>query len=983
MIDINRIIKTVKRGSVFRSSFNLKRSYIEPGEKPSDPAVSPTIPVKPEVEDTQLITPTVPSIPAEISPPEITEREEQILDNWVGKNINVLIGLVGHGEEVEIKNYIEPSFILPGLIKDNSNVYGILSKKIRHRSKNQIDERDANLFVDTILEISGDYQKNIDEAASKERESISNLEIILEEKIMNIIKNQYTGSLEEGVSAFLRNIGVKNFDPKKEQVVALLNGGIKNRFGIPGLTPAKQEAGRDQRLNFFVNNPVHLQPFLENHPELGIKYNASKNDNEKLAVLADFNNNNNSILFQELGKLINELDMSVMKWIAKGSNAILKSRTKAKMPENEEKELSPLDNEDNTATSDIGKGLEGEPLEQQIKKEESNETLMLGISTAAQEYIEEDINRMKELNQLTSQTIMEEYTQRLQQEEKTLNSADKNIIISSYSKGEKLNAFFKYVSEQLEKTYLDKGKLLNSGSRKIVYLNKGKAIVPSDILNKVFNNGMKMSPEQLLENIPKSKEYIEKYKQRVRAGEKESLFTPDWREMCSYKIVLDAFGDLGEIKSRIFDLQKGGTTDPKGVIAKLSMGRDSELLKTFSNVEGIKDPKGNLIPTEPDNIVQKKIYDFVYMTLQQGVKNKNRANKTKPFIVDVAKPMSIYEKKFKKEKELEAASKIKDEVKRNIVEKEIKSTYLRNANNLKAEIGSAYIPLLPYIERNLSQFSTESVVAFVDLFDHHRMKLRNFFDLGQIENNYDPQKRTNTELYYKIRGEVPPKNVQIMIDVYNDHKRSKTQGAISGEDWRVKVLELWGAIDQNDRALKIQAPNVGKARRKRDERIRNANFKVLKYYEGNNNVDVLKNIKDPLKRSEFEQYMKYTWDKVSKLPIKYYSYFKGLAMAEKIIGDKEANLKAEQAKLTDIMKEVNLKKMEINNILGRNGVEKIASSAMKIVFAQYQIVKKKLLKLSKMKQYSYKFASMDTILIEESIIKIKTDFYKLFDRLLR
>ena len=262
------------------------------------------------------------------------------------------------------------------------------------------------------------------------------------------------------------------------------------------------------------------------------------------------------------------------------------------------------------------------------------------------------------------------------------------------------------------------------------------------------------------------------------------------------------------------------------------------------------------------------------------------------------------------------------------------------------------------------------------------MKLRDFFEDGMRENNYDSQKRTNTELYYKIRGEVPPKNVQIMMDVYNNYKKSKTKGAISSKDWRINVLKLWESIDKKDRAVKEQFSKVGKARRKRDERIRDSNFKVLQYYEENNSRDVLKNIKNPLERDEFEKYM-LNWDKVSKLPIKYYSYFKGQALAGKIIEDREAKLKGERGKLTDIMKEVNLEKMKINKILTRHKIPKIASSAMKIVFAQYQIVKKKLLKLSKMKQYSYKFASMDTVLIEESIIKIKTDFYKFFDRLFR
>ena len=1014
MIDINKIIKMVKQGSVFRSSFNLKKAQIAPSARPKDyqivPSTIPTkiAPLKPETEEQSVIMP-VQKAPVEApveALPDITKREEQIMDEWVNKNINTLIDLVGY--QGEVGDYIEPSFVLPSLIEDNPNVYNMLSEKIQNRSENRIGENDANLFVDTLISKTNDYQKSIDEAVKNERESISNLEIILEEKIMNVIDTKYNGTLEEGVSAFLRNIGVKGFNPVKEQVIALLKDGIKYGFGIPGITPSRQEAGRDQRLNFFIRNPVHLQPFLEGYPELGIKYNVLKNDNERIAVLADFNNKNDSILFKELGKLVNELDMSVLKWIARGSNAILKGRTNYKQPKDDDEEgLSPLDNEGNVATSEIGKGLEGVSSEQQIKKEESNKILMKGISTAAQEYIEEDINRMKELNQLTSVTMMEENIQNLRQREermeKELRKASEiknkeerakvkkgiqakyseNVLISNYSKGEKLNAFFKYVSEQMKKTFSNKGKRLNSNMRKMIYRNeKGQAIIPSDILNKIFNDGMPMSQEQVLEKIPKSKEYIEMYKEKVRAGEKESLFSPDWRMIMSYKVALDAFADLGEIKSRIFDLQEKGMTDPNGVIANLSGDRNNELLKIFSNVEGKKDSNGNFIPTDPENVVKEKKYNFVYMTLRQGIKNKNRKDKDKEFITDIEKPMVIYKKRLEKEKELKEASKIENKVKRDIVEKEIKVKYLKNSSNLKAEIGTAYFPLLSYMERNLSQFSTEARRAFVDLFDHHRTKIRNFSGSGKIENSYDPQEKTNTELYYKIRGETPPKNVQIMMSVYDDYKRSKTQGAISIGDWRINILNLWDSIDKKDRAVKEHILKVGRARRNRDDKIREVNFKVLPYYEGNNSNAVLKNIKNPLERKEFEEYM-LNWDRISKLPIKYYSYFKGQALTEKIIGDREAKLKKEKDKLRDIMKETNLDKMEINKILTEHKMPKIASSAMKIVFAQYKIVKKKLLKLSKMKQYSYKFASMGTELIEESIIKTKTDFYKLFDRLLR
>jgi len=1052
MININKIIKMVKSGNIFYQAFNLRKKesqlgqYVKPKNirpVPSDipvnidvqnkenlPQVASPPASTPQETEPQAVTPQAPSF--QVSAPQdissnVPEEINSIMNRWVRENIKEMKDVSEHKAD---KDIIGPDNMLSILIKRDEesgnfqNLRGILNEKIQGESRSRnipIDENLSKAFINTMLEKSekiwGAYDeriKEIDDEGLEEQTrqvsenlygkddlssvAVSELDVLLNSKIMEAVNMKYEGKIDLKVGNFLKDLGLSIFN---EDPVQLLTDGITFAFGEPGLTKVKQEEGRDQRLNFFLKNPSYLEPFLIDnlHAVFANDFaDAEGNENKQLGVLSKFNNDNGGILYERLKDSIENMEPAIMRWLKRGLLAVMKkhNNTITDQDEEEGRRNSVVDKSDAVNTGDIGLGLEGLTEKEKLQRQQTTSKQAQDISFITKELFREDIDSMQKLNESTSQAMMENYIRDFKIGEKTLPANVKDSIIGSYSKAEKLNTCFKYVLEQFEKLFSASATPLTEDMSKMVYQNdRGKNILPIEILKNFRSIG---KGEEERENY---KAQVKEYKEKIKSGKIKSSFNPKWREMISYKVILDAFADLGEIKSKIFDLQKAGHSDASDIIGnQFRNKRDMYLLKKLSNViEPQIDPTtGKQIGGDSQQAVSMKINNFVNMTLQQGKRVTRKEKET-----DLKKPFEAYAKRLELEKEMKNLDKIASPKMREKREKEIKKVYEDIGKNYLADLGAAYMPILPYIKKHIEEFPIEVRKSFVDIFDSRSTQIKNFLSpWAQTANVYDEDRETNTELYYKVRGEEIPEHVQAMIQIKKE-KEQQDRGLVAEEmktyaipstppkevGWREYVLYKYHKLDMYSRKIPLIIENINKAKNAiADKKIwaNNDAFKRIRNLKdkkgGKGWINLLKSIKDENVRNQFESHIN-RWKGMSLLPLDYYIYLGQGKTTKSTIENNQKMVAEKEKERSEIMQRMDEIEVEMDYIFEKHGREKPDFSALRLVAEYYKTAQVRLLKLYKMKQQSYKFASMNTDVIDKAIRKEKSDFYKLFDSLLR
>jgi len=474
--------------------------------------------------------------------------------------------------------------------------------------------------------------------------------------------------------------------------------------------------------------------------------------------------------------------------------------------------------------------------------------------------------------------------------------------------------------------------------------------------------------------------------------------------MISYKLILDAFADLGEIKSKIFDLQKAGHNDASDIIGnQLKNKRDVYLLRKLSNVvEPQFDPlTKQQIGGDSPQVASTKINDFVNMTLQQGERVTRKEKET-----DLKKPFQAYAKRLELEKETLNLDKITSPKVREKREQEIKKAYEDIGDNYLGDLGAAYMPILPYIKKHMEEFPLEVRRSFIDIFDSRSVQIKNFLSTwAQTANIYDDDRETNTELYYKVRGEEIPEHVQAMIQIKKE-KEQQDIGLAKEEmktyeipptpskkakkvGWREYILYKYHKLDMYSRKIPSIIDNINTAKNAIADKKRWANndalkrIKDLKYKNGGKGwINLLNGIKDENVRNQFESHIN-RWKGMALLPLDYYLYLGQGKTTKTTIGNNQKLVEEKEKERTEIIQKMDEIEVEMDYIFQKQGRKKPDFSALRLVAEYYKTAQARLSKLSKMKEQSYKFASMDSDVIDKAIRKVKLDFYKLFDSLLR
>lgn len=1046
IIKIQRIINIVKNGfscnnifCCYGKSFNLRRKKAQGNDDLEEEKFYPEFQERQEdfIDKGQdLVSPSQSIQPTIVVPQDIEER----MDIWIKSNqegikeesessILELINIKNNSPDV---SYLDPEPVLYRALTENPVYQNYFSDKI---NKLVGDKSKSSLFVETMLAKTQGLMEEIKERESemtKEDEMKKQKE---EEKEQLRKQDPYSvaidlpdPSLNVKIYEKFLNLSLEEKNKMYGTMRMKYNDMMLSKAALDKFSQPK-EGKLDQRMNFFLKNPQFLSSIIKSDPnfqkilrreldnagiknkdfEQAIRESYSRRGIKK-RITNVLNNEKGQFLHQILESLINRLDPTVAEWL---KGAFFGAGEEQYREQSYSQEIG---EEGYTGEKDLQGLTPGEVGDLSMTEADVNEASKQ-ISNVIKYYLQDSLDDMETLNRYSSQKIMEGASDGYNKFESLKLTGplgkeqikEQEAYLRQYSIAERLNAYSQATTDQLEKLFKERGKTLPKDQFKMIYKNRfGKIVIPRSELERIFGS---IKEEDIgSRDIKDYKDYVDVYKKQIEDGAIKDPFSPEWKEMINYKIPLESMADLGEIKKYIYDLKRGGYNDPNAIINKMKTGRMEELLNRFANI----------YETDDSKTAFSKKYNFINMSLKQDPK-KHLSNAFEIY----KKREGINKEKIKLEQEKEKVGRkpSENEAKRiKEKEKKISEKERKEVSNLKAIMGTSYTPMLPHISDlanekillknglEVPKFSTESLRGFVDLFDHHPTKLRNFMGVGGMVNPYDKQQRTNTELYYLARREDPPSHVKLLSNIYRDgvqefNKKLQMTGrqlpskpSFERDSWYVDFFNKYSDLDALQRALESKEEKIEKIEKSLDEYTFYANKKALFVISDKKKMDeILNSLKDPNERVETERQIR-KWDGSSRLPLNIYTLL-GQKTTSKIITDRieqvqkiKEGLTEEQLKrskrekrkgegsIKEIGKDINILKKELTRILQKHNYN-VDLSALKLAFVAYKKAISRIYKLNKIKKSSYKFASINTISIDAIIKDIRKEYNNFFDSL--
>ena len=662
--------------------------------------------------------------------------------------------------------------------------------------------------------------------------------------------------------------------------------------------------------------------------------------------------------------------------------------------------------------------------------------------------------------------------------------------MKDYIRMEGVHAFANYSIDQLGKIFKSPGKGSKfeykgkgkKGYTAIQYRNEyGSIYVPESILKDIYKPKEDSNePDIAIDDYQgRSNRYIDSI--NSSQGEKD-YFKPEWAGMVNGKMPYNAYADLYEMKLQIQEMSKYGAT-PDSIYGHLNnQSATREKLNKFCGVSS-RDLMG---PNGGGQEGKKK--DFIYMTLNQDLKDKEVMDEemTKKEIEQETKRNPFYmhkqchdQRKYFKEKreaidndkrkspeeKYEAIRSIRDDEWKGEKQRDEKTgeplldkneKYIRKLSRLKQMkgfIGAAYLDMLPGMIDVLQNSDTAHILNhqatkdFIKLFDHDKSGLERFKGNGtkinendkRLDQNGNPlldekgqplKPRTNTELYYIIKGMRISDAVQQKIDF---HKESLEHPRISkGRSWYNLFFKQIHALDGKEGKIREAENTIQKDSAKKQKYLDNfVKDKVSRFHDDiksdpkamarlmeNIVKDVEKNYRKRMKEdydftdetinmlnpeaiATFKNEMisiatkeLKTWDGVKNQPFGYYKwiglnapYGKMLKIKNRIDAKKEiiAKIEAEIKKI-----EIEIKDHLANKPLNEEGekgriydLKADSRVAIAMAHAEYKKACNKIDKLLKMKKLAYKFASIDASGIDNMISSIEKQYDAIFNSLIR
>lgn len=826
MINIHKLITAVKKGTLPFDHFNLKikrhaAQYAD--DDWSDEALEWRMQQQQAQQSQQAVEEPEAGISSPIGrsapqPQQISQIPEEVydtMDNW-WRNFRTEMEREADSYPVEVlrtKSLDEsPIQAAPGLyriIRDNDSLTKELVNRIVQNTRVK-DPDKALAFVDTMKAKSKDIEQQLgDESAQSkadaelkkreeaaEAQKIRNMERAKErdpysiadptpdpmlDQVFDVKWYNSTGEEKAAVFSLIGNFSDMPDEPARAS---------KYRFGEP-------EKGQavDQRMNFFLNYPQHLQGVMdskmvdvlsEEMPKMGLNI-GDGSPSEIMSGLKGFrgdgvpartkgrilnilNNEKGPQLHNILKGLIEAGSPDIYKW--------LEPVIKDKFNKNREDSYDAGVEGDNSGIGNMG--IDEENVAPQLPEadiyEEYESSQILG--NIAKQYLVPILNDSRGV---MKGAIGSMFSSARNQYDEAVTEKDKKDALENFSLAEILNTFNVPIVDHIERLFQEKGKKKGDigGAEPLMSIYKtkdGRVSIPEGIVHDMYK---KIDGEEKERGVPAPsvddyKGLVERYIYRIN-NKTAKPYIPEWRNMISHRYPVDIFKFASKLKTDMRTYAKEnniipGKTSLDGVRVHFDKIKDPKKnMSTLAEFAGVRD-------NDPESVRVAKINDYVYMTLLQpeydvkwldelGPRKEGKVLKSnnapfhnlKAYIGDNYHKFLGY-----------LANK-----------KDIADDVLKYKELMEKASYQGYVPTTEDIEiMNIAHEFTEEDVAeseeytddalsvIIGLMDHHG-DIRNFLRNGASINWADRRHRTNTELYYDLRGVEPPEYIKALFELRN------------------------------------------------------------------------------------------------------------------------------------------------------------------------------------------------------------------------
>jgi hypothetical protein len=619
----------------------------------------------------------------------------------------------------------------------------------------------------------------------------------------------------------------------------------------------------------------------------------------------------------------------------------------------------------------------------------------------------------------------------------------KNEALERYSLGETINAFNIPMVEHLRRLFSQKSRRIGDakGEDPLVSLftdKYGKIGLPEKVAHDMLLPIDGESPEDKAISHEDVKGVIDRYIRRIRAG-KVDPFLPAWRDMVSHNYPVKVFKSLGKLKEEIRLFAKDNNITPETYREKPELQIFDTIIKHFDKPlvdKNVKDPTPTLgefagsNETDPPAVRKKKIDDFIYMTLLQrpfhikwlqklgprkepkeGKVAKNNAPPHQNILTYVGD--NYYKILGHLANKKDAAENIQES--EALTDKMIHDPNFTPTPEESEIINRGY----GYSEEDSAKskdYTDGALGVIIGLLDH-QPAMKNFLRQGSKINRADKKHRTNTELYYSLRGVEIPDYIKGMMEIHrlgiskSKQLDSKTQQPkLDTKSWYYQLFNEYEKFDPNIRG-RVEAQERLKVKEDElDNHYRTWNNKLMndRVYPGKLRAVARMVGKDgKMLGTEFRDRVGAIMEKwkrrnnvLSKLPDRVYGLlgYPGVVPGKNAILERKKEIeegytskKGKYVKGIDdfdrnaIVIKKNLKEILLNNRdeLAQHGMDiEELLPRLRLAYIAYNRALIKLAALEKMKKHNVKFASVNNVdYLDLQIAKTKAEFDDYFNSL--
>jgi hypothetical protein len=1105
MINIHKLIKSVKSGKLSFNSFNLrikkadaaddyikkmeeerqKKEQMElskvPGGVPAKvPANVPGgVPAKVPANVPGGVLPDVSDQP----PQEISPKERGVLRTWIINNKTDMENEARKSTEQLKKDMKEG--VLPfladinvyKLVHDNKIAHDILVSDIGEMTDG-IDVAKANVFVDTSLfnskkffdelrdapgEVEGDTPEEVGSIQAKgdaEIARIAALEEVKKEEAMQrkLKKNQFARvdplPDPELDKAFIGKWYSMVQKSERDSSAAAELEAAKDIMGEFGHIPDEpsnasyyrfghMQEGQvvDQKINFFLNYPQHLSQVVDDELRLILKVELKKaNVDVGDGALTEIMNSLTNLkgegvtggmkgqavriltklrgqkLYDILRGLIEKGDKDIYDWVGKRIHG--KERVKGLGVERTR--------QGDPEVSSANVGIEGDE-----DKRKPADVRDIYLEHQASEIVGHIAGKYLSPDAKNAHAVMKSGLGRMSSDTinkfKTSKGKDKKEALDNYNTSEELLAFSMPMIDHLDGLFKNKGEKLLRDPKQMAFRNKkGKIFLPKDIVRDVTRgptvDELADGEEQIpIDDYPR---LSDRYMERVRKGTAKSI-VPKWSSLVSVNYPVEVFKKMSKLKQNIKQIAKVNKIAPDSaesfdIVRKHLPGMLTGGLDTLSDFAGVEEGDSN-------EEQKSKIDNFIYMTLSQSdfhvkwlgdlgplIEGKPSKAKTDRAAYDNILS-SLGGKVFKLFGYLANEKDMAEDIMRS--EELLKKAYSPEYKLNQAEIDQLN-QMQPFTEEDKERskmYTDGALTVAIGLLDQS-LPLRNFLVNGSRINKIDRKRRTNTELYYSLRGIEPPPVIKAILEISNKGREKAEEKAARGEisrpklettphyeggSWYEQFFQKYKTFDPIIRAKQEAVDKYKKVDRLEDELYQAKNQIILKNIGGKKYDEKLKLIKDERYRQEIKGIIE-EWragpstehlDSTVYKALGFNTFDQQLKKFEKQRKKIENGL-PNPKKINQIgMKRLKLKALEVNNDLkailldpeNQIGLEEAGFDTkdlikrLKLARKAYDRAMFKIAALEEMKKHNVKFASVNNIdYLDLQIAKVKTDFDNYF-----